>query len=137
MADALTRTRAGDDRRLAALQRDAALTRISRVRRGLIVATAALTAGVAALVSAITPGRSSGAVRAASSSVAAVSSGASHGSSLTMPAPAGPSELGLQGPGQAPQAAPAPSSAPPPDNSSSQAQPSAPTPSGGAVSGGS
>ena len=137
MADALRRTRTGDNRRLAALQRDAALTRISRVRRGLIVATAALTAGVAALVSAITPGRSSGAVRAASSSVAAVSSGASHGSSLTMPAPAGPSELGLQGPGQAPQAAPAPSSAPPPDNSSSQAQPSAPAPSGGAVSGGS
>ncbi len=133
MRDARRRMRPGDDRRLAALQRDAAIARIGRVRRWMIVATAAMTAGVAALVSAIAPGRSSGAVNQAYSSVHVAASGSSSGSALQMPAPAGAGALGLQGPAQAPQSAPAP-------DSSSQQAPTpapAPAPSGGAVSGGS
>ena len=47
-----------DNRSRAVLARDAALTRIRRTRRWVIAGAAALTAGFAALVSAVAPGRS-------------------------------------------------------------------------------
>jgi hypothetical protein len=104
-------------RRLAALQRDAALARLGRVRRWLIAATAALTAGIAALVSAVTPGRSGAATHAYSSQRAAPQ----------LPPAAGPGQLGLQGPAQAPGVVAPQAAAPGP----------APAAGGGAVSGGS
>jgi hypothetical protein len=106
-------------RRLAALQRDAALTRLGRARRWLIAATAALTAGIAALVSAVTPGRSGAATHVSSSRAVT--------SALQLPPAAGPGELGLQGPAQAPGVAAPQTAAPAP----------APAAGGGAVSGGS
>ncbi len=111
------------EQRLAALERDAALARVGRARRWLIAATAALIAGVAALVYAVTPGRSAAATHVYSSATAA----ASRSSGLQMPPPAGAGQLGLQGPAQVPNAAPP------------QPVASAPAPAagGGAVSGGS
>jgi hypothetical protein len=107
---------------LAQLERDAAFNRIGRARKMLIVAAAAGTALVAAVVSAVAPGRSLGArsrVTGAAARTAAPSTGASQ-----MPPLASASQLGLQGPSQAPQSD---QSQPPSDSSSSAAaQPSAP-----------
>jgi hypothetical protein len=47
-----------DNRPRAVLARDAALARVRRTRRWVIAGAAALTAGFAALVSAVAPGRS-------------------------------------------------------------------------------
>jgi hypothetical protein len=111
--------------------RDAALNRISLTRRWLIVAAAGLTAGLAALVSALLPGKSLGAKSTAAHAAAAASS------TPALPAPASAAQLGIGSsastpsispPPAAPQAAPAPApSAPAP----------APSGGGGAVSGGS
>jgi hypothetical protein len=128
----------------AALARDAALARVGRTRRWVIAGAAALTAGFAALVSAVAPGKSlvsTSHARTAAATAAPSTRGT--GSAIpTMPPPANPGDLGLQGPGQPPTAAPSqpqPQSAP-----SQQAQPTppaaAPQSSGGggaAVSGGS
>jgi hypothetical protein len=104
---------------LAQLERDAALGRLSRARRWLIVGATAATAAIAAGVSAAAPGHKVGA--------RAETEGASL-SSDRMPAPASPAELGLQSPQSAPQPAPAP--VPP-------AAAPAPAPSPAPVSGGS
>jgi hypothetical protein len=102
----------------AALARDAALARIVRTRRWVIVATAGLTAGIAALVSAVAPGHSlaSKSKSSAATASAAGATTAGGGSSVPrMPAPADPGSLGLQGPAQAPS--------PAPDQSQTQTQP--------------
>ncbi|MGO9908121.1 MAG: hypothetical protein ACLPY3_20750 [Solirubrobacteraceae bacterium] len=142
----------GSDRSRAALARDAALARVRRTRRRVIVGAAGLTAGIAALVASVAPGRTlsakSSSARAGTSTVA--STGGAGSVVPSMPAPASASELGLQGPNQAPspapqQTQPSPSqSDPQPSQPQSDPQPtqpqSAPQPSGGGggvVSGGS
>jgi hypothetical protein len=136
------KTRPGNQS-LAVLERDAALVRVGRTRRFVIVATAALTAAVAALVSAVAPGRSLGAkaqtTPATAARVAAPSSGSATAPGL--PPLASPGSLGLQGPSEAPQPVPDQSQAPS-DPSQGQAQPApaaSPQSSGGGavVSGGS
>ncbi len=128
--------------RLAALERDAAVARAGRVRRWAIAGTAALTAGFAALVAAIAPGKSLGAKHVSTPSRTPT---ASSSPSSPMPPLESPSQLGLQGPDQAPQAAPAPSAQPAPSQSApaapaqSNPAPSSPQDGGGGppVSGGS
>ncbi len=138
----------GSDRSRAALARDAALARVRRTRRWVIVGAAGLTAGIAALVASVAPGRT---LTAKSSSSGAgtstvVSTGRAGSVIPSLPAPASASELGLQGPDQAPSPAPqSPSqSDPQPSQPQSAPQPtqpqSAPQSSGGGggvVSGGS
>jgi hypothetical protein len=114
--------------RLAALERDAALARTSRVRRWAIAATAALTAGFAALVSVVAPGKSLGAKRTAASAARAHPAGpAPAPSPKAMPPLASPSQLGLQAGDQAPQADPAQSSPPLAQSSPAPAQSSPPS----------
>src|SRR5438270_399416 len=96
---------------LAVLERDAALTRVSRTRRWLILAAAALTAGFAALVSAVAPGRTLRSKHAVALRTSPVRPAAPR--RLTMPPLAKPGQLGLQGPAQAPQALPDPSASAP------------------------
>ena len=104
---------------LAQLERDAALHRVSRARRWLILAAGALSAAFAALVSAITPGHTLGARAQAqtltpgstSSSQATKGSPSSSSSATKMPPLASPAALGLQGPSQDPQASSDPSQA--------------------------
>jgi hypothetical protein len=117
------------DRRHAVLVRDAALARVGRVRRWVIAGTAALTAGAAALVSAVAPGRSLGAKPAAPThtpSASAPSAPAVPAGTATapkMPPLADPGSLGLAAPSEPPQA-----SVPPDQNA--QGAPSASAPSG-------
>lgn len=93
-------------------ERDAALRRISRTRRWTIIAAAGLTAGFAALVSAVAPGKNFKAgARAAvvpGPSAAKRSPGA-HSSLPPMPPLASPGKLGLQAPATPPQSVPDPS----------------------------
>ena len=100
---------------LAQLERDAALTRVSRTRRWILAAAAALTAVIAAFVSAIAPGRSLGAKSRVGSVSTASSAGAapSTSSGKQMPPLASPGDLGLQGPSETPQSAPSQSQAAP------------------------
>jgi hypothetical protein len=104
----------------AALARDSALARISRTRRWVIAGAAVLTAGFAALVSAVAPGRSlaskpqTGTDPATTSASTSASTGSS--SIPRMPPPANAGALGLQSPEQAPSA----------DQSQSQSVPSSP-----------
>jgi hypothetical protein len=88
-----------------------------------------MTAGLAALASALLPGKSLGANRTAASAAQTASSGAPGTPGL--PAPATGAQLGLQGPSAAPTPAPAPQQSQP----SPQAAPSGGG--GGVVSGGS
>lgn len=126
------------DTSLAQLERDAALKRISRTRRWVLIGAAALTAGFAFLVSALAPGRSLGA-KSQRIGAAAVprSSAAARSTAPAMPPLATPTELGLQGPGQAPQPPPQPPQVAPSDPSQSQAAAPAPAPQPPVVSGGS
>jgi len=127
----------------AALARDAALARIVRTRRWVIAAAAALTAGIAALVSAVAPGHSLAAKSktAPSGDVASASTSSSGSGIPRMPAPASAGDLGLQGPSQAPSPAPSPSPSPAPEQQQPQSIPSQPPSSDGGggpvVSGGS
>jgi hypothetical protein len=111
----------------AALARDAALVRISRTRRWVIAGAAVLTAGFAALVSAVAPGRSLASKSQAGTDPATTSAstrGSTGRSSIPrMPPPANAGALGLQSPGQAPSAD---QSQPPADQSQPQSVPSAP-----------
>jgi hypothetical protein len=136
----------------AALERDAALLRVSRARRWMIAGAAALSAGFAALVSSIAPGHTlkSKASSGGTLSASRTASTAPAKTSNRMPRLASPGDLGLQGPSSAPQSAsqPGPSggsnspvasdptqSAPP---NPAQAAPAAPQPAPApAVSGGS
>jgi hypothetical protein len=84
------------ERAAAALQRDAALGRVSRTRRWLLAGAAALTAALAALASALLPGKSLGAkvhaTHASSKPVVRRSSSSVPG----LPPPAGAAALGLR-----------------------------------------
>jgi hypothetical protein len=134
-----------DVRSAAQVDRDAALIRVSRTRRLVLGAATALTAGIAALVSAVAPGKTSASTAGHSVTSGAPGFRASAASSNRMPPLATPSELGL-GAGEAPRAAhsttaPVQSVAPPaqaaPAAQSAPAQ-VAPSPAAGAVvSGGS
>jgi len=114
-----------DDRSRAVLGRDAALTRVRRTRRWVIAGSAALTAGIAALVSVVAPGRSF----ASKSPTGTAASSSSSTAIPQLPPAANPGSLGLQGPSQPPQSVPSSpqSSAPSPQSSGG----------GGVVSGGS
>lgn len=120
-------------RSLAQLERDAALDRVGRTRRGLILATAALTAAFAAVVSAVAPGRTLAAHRQAGSTTPGAAPVRSAPPSITaerMPPLASASDLGLQGPSQAPQPAPdqAPVTPVQPAPDQSQSTPARPAP---------
>jgi hypothetical protein len=164
MVDGRNHGHPSPNRSLAGLRRDAALIRVSRTRRALFVGAVGLSAGLAALVSAIAPGRSLAAksplrTAASDSTLTVASAGASTTSASAarrgaprMPPLASPGELGLQAPDAAPQA-PSPSpdqsagssgsgaTAQPAAPAQSQAapapQPAPPASSGGVVSGGS
>jgi hypothetical protein len=96
----------------AQVQRDAALKRVSLTRRWVIGGAAALSAGLAALVSAIAPGHSFGAKPAFADSTSASSGGGNSAQSSArasvgskkMPPLAKPSDLGLAGPATGPSA---------------------------------
>jgi hypothetical protein len=93
----------------AQLQRDAALVRVTRTRRFVIAAAAAMSAGIAALVSAIAPGHSLGAKTADAATQPRSESGSSstaHASVTPkkMPPLAKPSDLGLSRPPSGPTA---------------------------------
>jgi hypothetical protein len=111
----------GSGRTRAALARDAALARVRRTRRWVIAGSAALIAGFAALVSAAAPGRTLGSTSQArtGASTAASRSPASSSAIPKLPALANPSDLGLQGPDQAPQSVPSQPQAPQTPSSSS------------------
>lgn len=126
------------------------MARAARARRAMIVAAAGLTAGLAALASALLPGRSLGAGTHRRAALATPSRPVT--SAPQLPAPAGAAQLGLQAPSQAPStptpsgpAAPASSpapaaSAPAPAASAPAIAPApvpAPAPVAPAVSGGS
>jgi hypothetical protein len=135
-----------DQRTLAVLARDAALTRISRARILMLVLAVLLTALLAAVASALLPGKSLASSKPTgweASATSLVGSGAtnhSDGAAGRMPAPAGPAALGLQGPSQAPTAV-APTQTTPPQPSAPPVQsapaPAAPSGGGAVVSGGS
>ena len=110
-------------RSAAQVDRDAALIRVSRTRRLVLGAATALTAGIAALVSAVAPGKTSASTADHSVRSAAPGFPASAASSNRMPPLATPTELGL-GAGEAPKAAPSPSSGS--SSGSSQSQAAAP-----------
>jgi F0F1-type ATP synthase membrane subunit c/vacuolar-type H+-ATPase subunit K len=133
MAEADPRSSRSRSRRnpsAAQLQRDEALTRLTRIRRGVILSAAGLTVGIAGLVSALAPGRSFGASSTSASNARAQLGG------RAMPPLASPSALGLQSPDDVPQAAPSVPQAPAPDPSAAPAASSSGG-SGGVVSGGS
>jgi hypothetical protein len=127
---------------LAQLERDAALARVGRTRRWVLAGAAALTAGAAALVSAVAPGRSLGAKTHVTAQVdsraAATPKTSSRGQ---MPPLASAADLGLQGPSESPQPSPAPDPSAQAPQDQSQAVPNpaqvAPAPSAPVVSGGS
>jgi hypothetical protein len=115
-----------DVRSAAQVDRDQALIRVSRTRRLVLGAATALTAGIAALVSAVAPGKTSASTAGHSVRSAAPGFRASAASSNRMPPLATPTELGL-GAGEAPKAAPSPSSGSGGSSSgSSQSQAAAP-----------
>jgi hypothetical protein len=103
------------DRRAAQRERDAALDRVSRVRGVTIFGAGALAAALAAVVSAVAPGRSLGAKVPVRSHAVLAKRTPVRTASARMPPLASPSQLGLQGPAGAPQSAP-------------PAQPSSPAP---------
>lgn len=107
--------------------RDAALIRISRTRRWTLAGAAALTAGLAALASALLPGKSFGA-NAHTGSTAARPATSNPSGTPALPAPANAAQLGVGQSSQSSTPPPAPAPAP-------QAQPAPSAPA--AVSGGS
>ncbi len=121
---------------LAQLERDAALSRVSRARRWVFAGAAALTAGFAALVASVAPGRTlhhaTATGGAATPTVpAARGKTLSASASPQLPPLASPGELGLQSPGQAPQSAPSQQqsqSAPDPSQAAAQTAASQPEP---------
>jgi hypothetical protein len=122
----------------AVLERDAALARVGRVRRLVLLGSAALSAAFAGLVSTTPLGKASASSTTSGRSSAAASTGSGAKAPALPPLP-GAGELGLQGPSVAPSAANDPGaasssdSAPSPDSSSQPAPASQPP----AVSGGS
>ena len=113
----------------AQVERDAALDRVARTRRWMIAGAAALTAAFAALVSVVAPGRTSTA--RAHGNRTADSRTSTPASSAQMPPLASPSQLGLQGPDQPPEAASVPPQAPSNPSQTAPAPATAPAVSGG------
>jgi hypothetical protein len=132
------------DRIAAQQHREAALARLVRVRGASVLGAGALTAALAAVVSAIAPGHTLGAKRRA-----AVASGptaaTTRAATAKLPPLASPGSLGLRGPSGAPQSVPSSPQPSAPPQQSAPSQPSTPAPqvapapsqSGPAVSGGS
>jgi hypothetical protein len=87
-------------RSTAVLERDAALSRVGRIRRLVLFGTAALSAAFAALVSTTPLGKASTRTSRAPSTTARGSTPVAHAPSL--PPLAGANQLGLQGPAVAP-----------------------------------
>jgi hypothetical protein len=106
-----------------ALARDAALIRISRTRRWTLAGAAALTAGLAALASALLPGKSFGAKAHRPMQATSQTAAANPHAAPPLPAPADPAQLGL---GQSSQAPPVPQPTPAPAPATA---PQAPAPS--------
>ncbi len=112
----------------AQLERDAALGRISRTRRWMIVGAAALSAALAAVVSSAAPGRTIG--HKAGTATSAAEAPRASSSTQQLPPLESPSQLGLQGPDQAPGAGSQPnppSQSVPPASQSVPSQPSTPS----------
>jgi hypothetical protein len=114
----------GVDRSRAVSIRDAALARVRLTRRWVIAGAATLTAGFAALVSAVAPGHSLSS-KGADPTVASAA-GNSASAIPSMPAPAGAGDLGLQSPGQVPTPDQSQPSSPPSRPSSPPSQASSP-----------
>jgi hypothetical protein len=108
---------------LAALERDAALARVSRARRWVIAAVAALSAAITALVSSVAPGHTLRKKSAQARELTATSPAMSTRTATRMPPLASPQDLGLQGPSSAPQAASGPSQSSPDPTQSAAPQP--------------
>jgi hypothetical protein len=85
--------------------RDAALVRVSRTRRWLLAGAAGLTAGLAALASALVPGRSLASKNHAAATGQTTSKTPDRATEPPLPPPAGGTQLGLRAPDQAPQGA--------------------------------
>jgi hypothetical protein len=109
------------DRATAQRKREAALTRLIRVRGVVIIAAGTLTAAVAGLVSAAS-GRTLGAKHAVRTSVPIAKVSPRAGTAATMPPLASAGQLGLGGPSSAPQAAPPPAQSDPNAQAAAQAQ---------------
>ena len=92
---------------LAARERDAALGRVGRTKRWVILGAAGLTAGFAALVSSVAPGKTLKHGAIAARSAGATTTRPRSTGSTKMPRLASASQLGLQSPGAAPQSDPA------------------------------
>jgi hypothetical protein len=118
--------------------RDAALHRISVTRRWVIAGAAALTAGLAALVSALLPGKSLGA-KPVTPAASAHATKAATNVTPALPTPASAAQLGVGSGEESDPSIPPPSAAPQPAPAPAAPAPSA-SPSAGAgaaVSGGS
>jgi hypothetical protein len=140
-----------DDRSRAVQARDAALARIRRTRRWVIAGAAALTAGFAALVAAVAPGKSLAPKSPVQTEASTGSSSARTASSTIpeLPPAANPDTLGLQGSSSQSQSGPSQAQSSAPTQPTQPAQPtppasppqSSPAPQssggGGVVSGGS
>lgn len=115
--------------------RDAALARVVNARRWVILGSAGLSAGFAALVSTSPPSKAS--IRSAKRPVASpVTTRPSSNRAPSLPPLPDGSALGLQGPSQAPQSDPNQQAQSAPAQSAPAPQP-APSPQPGPVSGGS
>ncbi len=114
------------DRVAAQNKRDAAFARLRRVRGASVLGAGALTAAVAAVVSAIAPGHTLGAAKThPRTRIVQRTQPSAPALPTHLPALASPRQLGLQGPAGAPQSAPAaPQSAP----AAPQPAPATPTP---------
>jgi hypothetical protein len=132
-------------RSLTSGDRDAALARVGRTRRWLLAGAAALTAGLAALASALVPGRSLASKHPTTTTgTTGPAKTPTRKTEPALPPPASLTQLGLQAPSQAPQPAapqadPSQQSAPAqpaaPAQPQPQPQPSAPSQSSGSSSG--
>jgi hypothetical protein len=94
--------RLSPDRAAAQRAREAAFARLSRVRGATVIGAGALTAAIAGVVSAVAPGRTLGAKTPATAASASTAS-RPRTTALVMPPLENPGQLGLQGPGIAPQ----------------------------------
>jgi hypothetical protein len=125
----------------AALARDAALARIGHARRWVVLGSAGLSAGFAALVSTSPPSKASTKTTRPTSSTSARPRATRPGAEPALPPLADGSKLGLSGPSQSPSSdnqAPAPQADPSQQQAPSAPAPQvAPSPQPGPVSGGS
>jgi hypothetical protein len=91
------------DRTAAQRDREAAFARIGRVRGATLIGAATLTAAIAAVVSAVAPGRTLGAKEPGHVTTVASRTASTHTGPLVMPPLENPSQLGLRGPANPPR----------------------------------